>query len=352
MSFMFNKGLNIAIIGCGAIVEQQHLPGLAQRDDCRVVALVDQNEARAARLAKRFEVSTVFTDYRHLLSLDIAAAFVALPNHLHAPVTIELLKAGIHVLVEKPMALSVAECDAMLEAAEAGQTVLAVGLMRRFSQAGQFAKWVIESGLLGQIISFDIQNGFVYDWSVKTDFFLRKEMAGGGVLMDLGVHALDQLLWWLGDVESFTCYDDSYGGVEADCQLRLTFKSGAQGMAEFSRTRNLRETAIIRGERAELEVSLVQNLATLRFLDSGMSLTGHTTLPGEPILPDQRVADLIAAEHKDFLEAIKTGRPVTVPGAEGKRSVALIEACYAERRPLKLPWVEVQAPSTIKERSL
>jgi predicted dehydrogenase len=349
MSVVFKKGLNIAIVGCGAMAEQQHLPSLTRRDDCQVVALVDQNKARAERLAKRFGVASVFTDFRHLLGLDIAAAIVALPNHLHAPVSIELLEAGIHVLVEKPMALSVAECDAMLKAAKAGQTVLAVGLMRRFSHAGQFAKWAIESGLLGRITSFNIQNGFIHAWPSATDSFLRREMAGGGVLIDLGVHALDQLLWWLGDVASFEYYDDNYGGVEADCKLQATLKSGAKGIVELSRTRDLRETAIIQGERAELEVALVQNSISLRFLDAAVGITGHVTFPGQLVREGQRVSDLIAAEHEDFLEAIRTGRPPAVSGAEARRSIALIEACYAARRPLKLPWVEPES-IPIKEK--
>ena len=349
MPVTFQESLNIAIVGCGAIAKLQHLPCLARRDDCQVAALVEQNEARAERLAKRFEVASVFTDYRHLLGLDIAAAIVALPNHLHAPVSIELLKAGIHVLVEKPMALSVAECDAMLEAAEAGQAVLAVGLMRRFSHAGRFAKWAIESGLLGRITSFDIQNGFIHAWPIATDFFLRREMAGGGVLIDLGVHALDQLLWWLGDVESFEYYDDNYGGVEADCKLQITLKSGTKGIVELSRTRDLRETAIIRGERAELEVALVRNFISLRFPDGAVGIAGYATFPEQSPLPDQWVSDLIAAEHKDFLEAIRTGRSPTVPGTEARRSIALIEACYAARRPLKLPWVGPQ-PTPTKEK--
>lgn len=346
---MHRKRLSIAVVGCGAIAELQHLPCLVSRDDCQVAALVERNEARAERLAQRFEVPSVFTDYRHLLGLDIDAAIVALPNYLHAPVSIELLEAGIHVLVEKPMALSVAECDTMLEAAEAGQTVLAVGLMRRFSHAGRFAKWAIESGLLGRIISFDIQNGFVYTWPVTTDFFLRKEMAGGGVLMDLGIHALDQLLWWLGDVESFEYYDDNFGGVEADSKLQATLKSGANGIVELSRTRNLRETAIIRGERAELEVALVQNSVSLRCPDGDAGITGQATFLEQPPLPNQWFSDVIAAEHEDFLEAIRTGRPPTVPGIEARRSIALIEACYAERRPLKPPWVELQ-PILIQDK--
>ena len=143
--------LNIAVVGCGAIVERQHLPNLLRRSDCRVVALVERNAERAQELAERFDVPTVLHDYRDLASADLKldAAIIGLPNHLHAPATTALLEAGVHVLVEKPMALTVAECDAMIQVAKQRDRVLAVGLIRRFGHAGRFAKWAVESGLLG-----------------------------------------------------------------------------------------------------------------------------------------------------------------------------------------------------------
>lgn len=338
---MPDRTINVAIVGCGAIVEQQHLPSLIRRAGCRVTTLVERDQVRAEALAEQFDVPTVLTDYHDLIGSEVEAVIIGLPNFLHAPVSIELLEAGLHLLVEKPMALSVAECEAMLAAAAARQVTLAVGLMRRYAPAGRFARWAIESGFLGRIESFDFQNGFISTWPMKTDYLLRKEKAGGGVLMDLGVHTLDQLLWWLGDVESFEYYDDNYGGVEADCELRLTLSSGAQGVVTLSRTRDLRETAIIRGDRAELEVGLVRNTVSLRSPDGLLEIMGHALVDGGPSLPELRVADLIAVEHEDFLQAIRTGRPVATPGTEARRSIALIEACYADRRPLKLPWVEV-----------
>ncbi len=347
-----NSTIKIAIVGCGAVVEQLHLPRLMRRDDCCVTALVEPNQARAKTLAEPFGIPDLLTDYHELCKSDVDAVVVALPNHLHAPVSIDLLTAGLHVLVEKPMGLSVAECDAMLRAAESGGAVLSVGLVRRYAQAGWFAKSLIDGGFLGRIDSFDVQDGFVYRWPVASDAFLRKEVTGGGVLMDLGVHTLDQVLWWLGDVKSFVYYDDNYGGVEADCKLDLIMESGAKGIVECSRTRNLRQTALIRGELAELEVSLVGSTVTLRVADDGMSLTGHAASPGEPALPRQRESDLIAAEHSDFLAAIREGRPPSVTGADGRRSIALIQACYAERRPLNLPWVHLDPASRMSEASL
>jgi predicted dehydrogenase len=152
----------------------------------------------------------------------------------------------------------------MLDAQARGGGVLSVGMTRRFLHSGQFAKWAIDGGLLGEIHSFELMDGFVFGWPLATDFFFRKELAGGGTLIDAGVHALDQVLWWLGEVETFEYYDDNFGGVESECKLHLTMTSGVHGVVELSRTRNLRNTAIIRGERGELEVGLIDNRSKLK----------------------------------------------------------------------------------------
>jgi predicted dehydrogenase len=259
-------------------------------------------------------------------------------------VSIDLLESGMHVLVEKPMACNVQQCNEMIRASEKNKRVLAVGLMRRYSQASRAAKKSIENGLLGQIVSFDIRNGFsASKWPFASDFILRKESAGGGVLMDLGVHTIDQLLWWLGDYESFHYFDDNYGGIEADCLIKINLKSGAKGDIEISRTRDLRETAIIRGERAILEVALVKNFMSLKFIDNGFSIKGSTEINGEIAIIEQRAAHLIKAEHDDFIAAIRNGQSSSICGREGKRSIELIEACYRERRLLVLPWMNFHA---------
>ncbi|MCX6022034.1 MAG: Gfo/Idh/MocA family oxidoreductase, partial [Chloroflexi bacterium] len=253
--------LRVGIIGCGAVAEQGHLPAFAGFPNATVSVLVDRNLRRAGQLAAKFRVPVVCDDYTDALA-DMDAAIVALPHFLHAPVSIDLLKRGIHVLVEKPMALTAAECEAMNAAAEESGAVLAAGLMRRYIRLNRWVKDAIAAGRIGRVLSFDIREGFVYNWPVASDFFFRKEAAGGGVLMDTGAHTLDSLIWWLGDVDSVRYFDDSYGGVEADCEAHITMQSGATGIVELSRTRELRNTAIIRGEKGTLEVPFYHNLLT------------------------------------------------------------------------------------------
>ena len=338
----------VAIVGCGAVTELRHLPALRRRQDCTIQALVDTAEERARKLASAYSVSSVFPDYQCLLAQKPELVIVALPNHLHARVCVDLLEAGIHVLVEKPMAMNVDECNLMIQAAERGRATLAVGMMRRFSHAGRFTRWAIESGLLGKISSFDIRDGGVFDWPLVSDFFFRREAAGGGVLIDTGVHTLDQMLWWLGGVDSFEYYDDSAGGVEAECELHLKLKNGSHGIVELSRTRNLRNTAIIRGEHAEIEVSLHKNALQLRYPDSPLICKGLGAPLDRHLPAEQSQIDFIAALHDDFINAVRMQRAPEAPGSAGRQSVALIEACYLNRRELVLPWM-TQSPGVMQE---
>jgi len=330
--------LRTAIIGCGAVSQRCHIPAVKAHPQSKVEWLVDPDDDLLRRLSKDVGQVKTAKDYREIVGV-VDAAVLAVPHSMHAPIAVDLMKRGIHILVEKPMATSGAECEAMIEAADEGQVVLAVGLMRRFLQSARFARWVVRSGLLGHVESFDFREGNVYSWPVQSDFFFRKETARGGVLVDTGAHTLDLLLWWLGEVDQVEYYDDSYGGVEADCELHLSMASGARGVVELSRTRNLRNTAIIRGEKAELEVGLRTNEAVVRSRDgsSGLAGRGLGTPHGTPVT--QGFTDLFPLQIDDWIEAIRAGRPPTVPGVEGRRSVALIEACYATRKPLELPWM-------------
>lgn len=332
---MKNSNSRVAVIGCGAVTEARHLPALAKLN-VKPVLLVDINLPRVEKLAEAFHAARFSDDYRAYIN-EFDAAIVAAPHNLHAPICLDLLGRGIHVFVEKPMALTAAECDRMIVAAERGKAVLAVGLMRRFLHNLQWVKAVLDAQLLGPIESFDIREGSVYNWSVASGFFFNKQTAGGGVLVDAGAHTLDLLLWWLGDVASFEYYDDSYGGVEADCELRLTLAGGAKGVVELSRTRELRNSAIIRGTRGEIEIGLggkkyvnAHPQKLLAYSDGKVSCDRQS---------EQLLLSLFDLQIEDWLRAIERGGTPFVTGTEAARSVALIESCYQQRRLLELPWV-------------
>lgn len=340
---MRNKAVpRIAILGCGAVTEFRYLPAFAALG-LRPAVLVDLDLERAARLARESGAARVTNDYRAELGA-FDAAIVALPHSLHAPVSIELLGNGVHVLVEKPLAISVKECESVIAAAHKSDAVLAVALMRRHSDAARWLKEALTDGLLGAIESFDFEDGFPYAWPVASGALFRRETAGGGVLADLGAHTLDSLLWWLGDVASCDCYDDSYGGVEADARLELTLVSGASGRVEVSRTRTLRNTAVIRGERGEIEIGTEQRNRNL--VSASPNTLLETTYAGVrgARLPRLHVIDLFVREIRDWLLTIESGGPPLVTPESTVPAIALIERCYARRELWELPWVR---PATV-----
>ena len=320
--------LKLAIIGCGAITEHVHLPAAVGLEEIEVAILVDRNRARAEELAKRHGIPRVAEDATRL-PVRPDAALIALPNHLHAPMSLEFLRQGIHVLVEKPMALTVADCDEMIRVAAGSGAKLAVGLVRRFLPEVRRVKAVLESGALGKVESFEVREGRVYAWPTTTDAAFRSATAGGGVLMDVGVHTLDTLIFWLGEIESYDYRDDSHGGVEAECEIDLLLANGVRGHVELSRTRDLGESVRIRGTEGVLEVDLATGMVNL--------LAGGA----EIAVGDAEAAvdeDIFRVQLRDWVAAIRGVGDLAVPGTEGRRSVAGVEACYAGKKPLILAW--------------
>lgn len=333
----------LAIIGCGAVVDYHLLPAL-KRQGWLPSVLIDTSPAGIKAVARRMGANgkSVLTgsDWRAMVG-EFDAAVVAVPHMLHAPIGIGLLDAGKHVFMEKPLATKVADCERMIQAADAKGVVLSVGLLRRYLRIARWTKALIDSGTLGEIKSFDVSEGFVFNWDTSTDAILRPALSGGGVLMDTGAHTLDLVTWWLGDVASLDYSDDAAGGVEADCVLECRMASGAIGRVELSRTRELRDTIRIKGSKGSVEVHLAKN-QIIEGTENALAFTfdGITGSKMEP----QFFPELFDAELRDFKASAMGGARAGISGREGVKSVDLIERCYAARQPLKSPWADIALP--------
>ena len=197
--------INVGVIGLG--IGRYHVDRYAKCPRANIVAVADKDEELASKIAKENNVPFVYTDYKRLLEReDIDAVSVCLPNFLHAPVTIEALEAGKHVLCEKPMACTSNEAEKMIGVANKTGKKLMIGMTHRFRKDTQFLKKLIEEGELGEIYYAHTlwlrRRGMpVVDFPPDAEmgrgmWFIQKDKAGGGALMDIGVHMLD-LVWWL-----------------------------------------------------------------------------------------------------------------------------------------------------------
>lgn len=334
-----NDRLRLGVLGCGAVATIHHLPAITHSRRAVAVALVDRDLKRARTVADRFGVARVAATAAEIAG-EIDAAIVALPNHLHAPASIELLERGVHVLVEKPMALDLADCDRMIAASRASGARLAVGLEFRHFPGVRLVKGLLDAGLLGAVARFDLRLGVISRWPMATDTLLRKDTAGGGVLLDFGAHVLDLLLWWLGPHASVDYRDDALLGLESDCELGLRLAAGAEGTIEISRTRNLRNTCILYGERGILEAGIWDADPPLRLRPRGQAydLVGRGSAGKRGGASGMSFSEAFRLQLDDFLDAVREDREPVVNGAAGRQAIELIVACYDCRQPLELPW--------------
>ena len=329
--------VKVAVVGCGAVAERSYVPALARTSGISAVAFADPDRNRAQKLASNFDSAIVSENYKDVLD-EVEAVIVAAPNHLHYKIGLDCLQKGKHVLIEKPLALTSDNCDTLNSAAEKKGLTLAVGLVRRFLYSSRVVKDIIGSGSLGDIESFEIKEGGIFNWPATSGYFLNKQQAGGGVLVDTGAHVLDSLIWWLGVPCDFEYADDQCGGVEADCVLHLTMDNGARGKVVLSRIRNLNNTAKFVGEKATLIVATNSNKISLLPNGSCLCLSGNGISIAMNETQDQTTIDLFCAQLRNWVGAMTGREGLISDGLTGSCSIQLIEACYANRRNLRQIW--------------
>jgi len=343
----------LGIIGCGAIVEHAHLPTMKELG-IRPALLVDPDEAQTRKLAAKFKGGATATKLGPSHYDMIDAALVAAPNTLHTPICLDLLQNGIDVLVEKPMATTVADCERIVAAVEASEAILAVGYIMRHAPIIEWTTGVLKAGLLGEVRSFDISWGEAFDWGLNSNSLWRKEVSGGGVLVDFGTHICDLVGEWFGDFATVDYRDDNYGGVEADCLIELEMASGAKGTVELSKTRSLRNSAVIEGAKGRLEISILKPVQEVSASDDVLAYRHEGMAPAD--MPERLdMNSWFARQMKSFMDSVRQRETPRVTARDGLRSVRLTETCYEVRQPWELPWVrpklqtKLQQPSPARE---
>lgn len=191
--------IRVGMIGAGAIANS-HCDGINKHPEAKVVAAADMSQERLTALATKFAIEKVYTKWEDLVAdRTIDAVSVALPNALHAPVSLAALKAGKHVILDKPFALNAREAQAVVAAAKKAHKVFMLGMNQRFTREAQILKVVAARGDLGEIYH---AKAYWLRRSGSPKFgtwFTRKDLSGGGCMLDIGVHVLDLCLHLMGN---------------------------------------------------------------------------------------------------------------------------------------------------------
>jgi predicted dehydrogenase len=328
-----------AVIGLG--MGSVHAKGFAECPESRLVAVADLDAKRLEKYAGQLGKDHCYRDYRQMLKREKPDVVgVALPNFLHAPVTIEALRSGAHVLCEKPMAMNVKQARGMIAAARKAKRLLGINLSYRFTPQAKALKDVADSGALGKVYhaytSWTRRDGF----PGMGGWFGRKAMSGGGPLIDLGVHRLDMAMWLMGgprpvsvsgsahyeigvprgkaqkkayDVEDFACgfirfdtgaslvFRISWGGHQADPEEMCTAVMGTAG------------ALVHRNEGGGY--NFVAEFHTER---KGHKLSGRV-LPG---------ASAQGNAYGDFVKSVVHGAPFLATAEDGLRVQQVLDGLY------------------------
>lgn len=189
--------LKLGIIGAGAITQVAHLPVLRKLKGVEVVAICDTDLAKARALADRFQVRDAFSDIEELLEYEkMDAVAICTPNHLHEPHVLAAFAAGVHVLVERPIALTAAAAQRILKQADKRNLVLMVGMNHRYRSDVQIVRSFVQSGELGKVESVRGSWHVFRPSRAQLGWRQRRDESGGGAILDLG-HAILDLGFWL-----------------------------------------------------------------------------------------------------------------------------------------------------------
>lgn len=319
-------GRRFAVVGCGA-AGQLHVDTL-RRAGVTPVALVDPDPHRAAVLGRPWPDVRIATAPGPVLD-HIDAAIVAVPDAAHARVVVELLHAGKDVLVEKPMAASRGEADAMVAATRTTGRLLAVAQVRRHLAVKEWAFALLSSGALGAVSAVDAAQGGRDDWIATGPGYVGQ--AAGGVLASSGVYTIDLLTWWFGALDVVSCCDDAKGWQEGDATIELTAGSIPIHF-ELSRLRSKRNTVRVHTERGLLEVAL----------DHYQPRQLVAVPEGLEVDPFVEVVDDLASQFdrqlQAFVDALEGRWPPTLAtAADGAAIARVVEDCRACRT-FDEPW--------------
>jgi predicted dehydrogenase len=326
-----DRKVGYCIVGLGRISMQHFMPAVKTSHKSRVTALVSGHRDKAERMASEYNIpqSSIYS-YDNFDDIaknpEIDAVYVALPNSMHAEYTVRAAKAGKHVLCEKPMATSVEESRAMIEACGSAHKQLMIAYRCQYEPANLRAVQLIREGRLGSIQSIESAFGFRI---AANEWRLDKKLAGGGPLMDVGIYCLNASRYLTGEeplevkgYSSVVDQDGRFAQVEENLSWTMKFPGGALASCVCTYGSSMRGYFRVRGSRGALVVEPAFNYEKPHLF---AQFDGGETLELAPEEPDP-MQFLLEADH--MADCIVENREPRTSGREGLRDMEIIAQIY------------------------
>ncbi len=323
------KKIGFAVVGLGSIAKGSVLPAFARCKRARLVAAVARDKKSAVPIAKKFKATFVYgTDNfaECLANPEIEAVYLATPQGEHLDLTLQSAKAGKHILCEKPLAATVAQAAAMVEACRENKVLLMTAYRKYFEPSCLYIKKLLRAGELGRIDVIHTAFSELHVPGISLEWLLDARLAGGGPLMDLGVYCVNTTRWLVGDdpveASAHSWRNDAkrFNEVEEGISFRLQFPSGLVVNGSTSYGAVLSSFIFIQGTKGWL------SLAPAFPFDEEKVLTGK--INGRWFEKKFKIIDEFALEIDAFADAIQKKKPVEPDGQQGLRDMHILHAIY------------------------
>lgn len=342
--------IRIGILGCGKIAQVRHIPEYADNKDCELYGFYNPTRSRAEDMAKKYGGKVYDTPEELLSDPDIDAVSVCAANYAHAELTIKALKAGKHVLCEKPMAMNAAEAEQMIAAAKKNDRLLMIGFVLRFGDEARIAKDFIDQDYLGDI--YYSKATYLRRHGAPGGWFSDKSRSGGGPVIDLGVHVIDLTRYLMGRPKALSVFASTEDRIKNRPHLKTSVGWKPDGATpqdpydvedfavaliryEDSKTTLLETSYSINGE----EVTKKELYGT----KGGVNLAGkdmkiYTEVNGflADITPQtanyNESREMFTAEMEHFVDCALNGTPCIATAEDGLEVMKILDAIYESAR--------------------
>lgn len=312
--------LRIGIIGAGIICES-HVRSIERMDNVTLKAVADIVIEKALAFTEPLGVNA-YVDYKEMIEKeDLDAVIINLPHKLHREATLFAADHGLHVLVEKPMAASSEDCEAMIKGAKENNVKLMIAHIQRYFSHNIKVKELVDSGELGDLVAVTDTRNIYYFHDQRPRWFLDKETAGGGIFMNLGAHCLDKLIWTAGSRIKKIVGKATYH------EKRFNVEGGAQAFIELENGVTASITCTGYKVPPYQDTHYYFTNGSIKKCDEGL-LVSKEAGPFEKIDLDGNY-DSFFMQLKDFVDSIIEDKEPEIPGEYGLEIIRAIEKVYS-----------------------